>query len=106
MTKEQECAALRDDAQSTLDAERIDDKPCKKDTDCMAAKGRACEFNCTNIAFPKADQKDWDKDVAKVKDGPCKKWMEMGCKKPDAKAPTCEKEKMKPACDKGHCILK
>ena len=106
-TKDQQCDTLRNDAQSEMDAEIIKvDKACKKDADCMPIKGRACGFACTSGAIPKGEQAEWDKEMASVKGGPCKKWEEMGCKKADAKPPTCDKDKMKAACDKGHCILK
>ena len=106
-TKEQQCETLQSDAQAEMDAERIKvDKACKKDADCMPIKGRACQFICTNGSIPKAEQADWDKEMTSVKAGPCKKWDELGCKKPDAKPPTCSDDKKKPACDKGHCILK
>lgn len=107
MTKEQQCEALQSDAQSEMDAERIKvDTACKKDADCMPIKGRACQFICTNGSIPKAEQKEWDREMASVKDGPCKKWAELGCKKPDAKPPTCSDEKKKPTCTAGHCSLK
>ena len=79
---------------------------CKKDADCMPIKGRACQFICTNGSIPKAEQAEWDKEMTAVKAGPCKKGDELGCKKPDAKPPTCSDDKKKPACDKGHCALK
>ena len=106
-SKDEQCTALQNDAQSEMDAERIKvDKQCKKDADCMPIKGRACQFICTNGSIPKAEQADWDKEMAAVKAGQCKKWEEMGCKKPDAKPPTCSDDKKKPFCDKGHCTLK
>jgi hypothetical protein len=106
-TKEQQCEALQSDAQSEMDAERIKvDKACKKDADCMPIKGRACQFICTNGSIPKSEEKEWTRELAAVNEGPCKKWNEMGCKKADAKPPTCSDDKKKPACDKGHCILK
>jgi hypothetical protein len=107
MTKDQQCDALQTDAQSELDAERIKaDKECKKDADCMPIKGRACQFICTNGSIPKAEQKTWEKAMSQAKDGACKKWADLGCKKPDAKPPTCSDDKKKPSCDKGHCTLK
>src|SRR5215207_5436091 len=45
--KQAACDALLDDANSSLDAERIAvDKLCKKDADCMPINGRACGFVC------------------------------------------------------------
>jgi hypothetical protein len=106
-TKEQQCETLQSDAQAEMDAERIKvDKTCKKDADCMPIKGRACQFICTNGSIPKSEQAEWDREMKAVNDGPCKKWNELGCKKADAKPPTCSDDKKKPACDKGHCILK
>ena len=106
-SKEEQCETLRNDAPSEMDAEIIKvDKPCKKNDDCMAVKGRACGFVCVTAAIPKAEEKDWTKEIGTVNDGPCKKWKEMECAKADAKKPTCEKDKMKATCEKGHCILK
>lgn len=107
MSKDQQCDALQADAQSEMDAERIKvDKACKKDADCMPIKGRACQFICTNGSIPKAEEKEWQRELTAVNDGPCKKWNDMGCKKPDAKPPTCSDDKKKPACDRGHCVLR
>jgi hypothetical protein len=104
--KQTECDALIDDANSTLDAERIAvDKECKKDADCVSIKGRACNFNCTNGAIPKALEKDWTAKVTKVKDGQCKKWTDNECAKLKTKPlPTCQDKKV--VCEKGHCNLK
>jgi hypothetical protein len=104
--KQSECDALLDDANSTLDAERIAvDKLCKKDADCMPIKGRACNFNCVNASIPKIEEKDWNESLTKVKDGPCKKWAENECSKLKTKPPpTCQEKKS--WCDKGHCALK
>jgi hypothetical protein len=104
--KEGECDALRDEANSTLDAARIGvDKVCKKDADCMAIKGRACTFDCANGAIPQGEQKGWDDAMAKVKGGACKKWTENECEKLRTKPPPkCEDKKV--WCDKGHCALK
>ncbi len=104
--KAAECEALLDDANSSMDAERIAvDKACKKDADCMPVKSRACAFNCVNAAIPKAEEKDWTENLKKVTDNQCKKWNEMDCAKLRTKpAPTCQDRKV--ACDKGKCILK
>lgn len=104
--KQAECDGLIDDANSTLDAQRIAvDKVCKKDADCVAIKGRACGFNCANGAIPKAEEKDWNAAVQKVKDGQCKKWNDNECSKLKTKPPpTCQERKV--WCDKGHCSLK
>jgi hypothetical protein len=104
--KQAECDALIDDANSTLDAERIAvDKLCKKDTDCMPIKGRACGFVCVNAAIPKIEEKDWNESLTKVKEGACKKWTENECAKLKTKPPpTCQDRKV--WCDKGHCALK
>lgn len=107
MTKDQQCDALLHDAQAEMDAEHIKvDTPCKKDADCVAVKGHACDFACVDGAIPKGEQKEWDREIASLKTGLCKKWEDDGCKKADAKPPTCSDDKKKPACDKGHCILK
>ncbi|HVJ93970.1 MAG TPA: hypothetical protein VM580_29475, partial [Labilithrix sp.] len=100
------CDALVDDANVTLDAERIAvDKVCKKDADCMPIKGRACGFVCVTGAIPKAEEKEWNESVQKVKDGACKKWTESDCVSLKTKAPpTCQERKV--ACEKGHCVLK
>jgi hypothetical protein len=104
--KQTECAALVDDANSSLDAERIAvDKVCKKDVDCMPIKGRACGFNCVTGAIPKVEEKEWNETLTKVKDGPCKKWDANECAKLRTKPPpTCQDRKV--WCDKGHCALK
>jgi hypothetical protein len=104
--KQTECDALLEDANSTLDAERIQvDKQCKKDTDCMPIKGRACGFVCVTGAIPKVEEKDWTGALTKVKDGPCKKWEANECAKLKTKPPpTCTERKI--WCDKGHCALK
>lgn len=107
MTKEQHCDELLHDAQAELDAEHIKvDTVCKKDADCMIVKGHPCEFACTDGAIPKAEQKEWDREMAQVKAAQCKKWSDLGCKKPDAKPPTCTDDKKKPTCDRGHCVLR
>lgn len=107
MTKEQQCDALLHDAQAEMDAEHIKvDTPCKKDADCTLVKGHACDFTCTDGAIPKGELKEWDRELAALKTGQCKKWEDLGCKKPDAKPPTCTDEKKKAACDKGHCVRK
>ena len=106
-TKEEQCDAILHDATAELDAEHIKvDTACKKDADCMTVKGHACEFTCVDGAIPKAEQKEWDREMAQVKAGPCKKWADLGCKKADAKPATCTEDKKKPACDKGHCVLR
>jgi hypothetical protein len=104
--KQGECDALIDDANSSLDAERIAvDKLCKKDADCMPIKGRACGFVCTTGAIPKAEEKEWNETLKKVQDGQCKKWNDNECAKLKTKpAPTCQDRKV--WCDKGHCALK
>lgn len=104
--KQAECDALLDDANSTLDAERIAvDKLCKKDADCMPIKGRACGFVCVTGAIPKIEEKDWNESLTKVKDGACKKWEANECAKLKTKPPpTCTERKV--WCDKGHCALK
>ncbi len=104
--KQTECDALVDDANSSLDAERIAvDKQCKKDADCMPIKGRACGFNCTTGAIPKSEEKEWNETLTKVKDNQCKKWNDSECAKLKTKpAPTCQDRKV--WCDKGHCALK
>lgn len=104
--KQAECDALLDDANSTLDAERIAvDKECKKDADCMPIKGRACGFVCVTGAIPKVEEKDWNEALTKVKEGSCKKWADNECAKLRTKpAPTCQDRKL--WCDKGHCSLK
>ena len=104
--KQAECDALVDDANSSLDAERIAvDKQCKKDADCMPIKGRACGFACTTGAIPKSEEKEWNETLQKVKDGQCKKWNENECASLKTKAPpTCQDRKV--WCDKGHCALK
>ena len=106
--KAAECTALRDEAQSEMDAERIKvDKICKKDADCMVIKGRACAFNCTSGAIPKAEEKDWTSELEKVKSGPCKKWTDMDCEKiAPPRAQTCTQEGKKASCQAGHCTLK
>lgn len=105
-SKQAECDQLMDDANSSLDAERIaHDKLCKKDADCMPIKGRACGFACTTGAIPKAEEKGWNETVKKVQDGQCKKWNDNECAKLKTKpAPTCQDRKI--WCDKGHCSLK
>lgn len=104
--KQAECDAWLDDANGTLDAERIAvDKPCKKDTDCMPIKGRACGFVCVTGAIPKAEEKDWSEALTKVKEGPCKRWADNECAKLKTKpTPVCQDRKL--WCDKGHCALK
>jgi hypothetical protein len=101
-----ECDKLRDDANQTLDAKRIEvDKDCKKDADCVPIKGRACGFDCVNAAIPKSLEKEWNTAVTKVKDGQCKKWDSNECSKSKTRPqPTCQDKKV--ACDKGRCILK
>lgn len=101
-----ECTALLDDANSTLDAERIAvDKLCKKDADCMPIKGHACGFLCVTGAIPKSEEKDWTEALTKVKEGACKKWEANDCAKLRTKPPpTCRDRKL--WCDKGHCALK
>jgi hypothetical protein len=106
-TKEQQCEAIVHDAQAELDAEHIKvDTACKKDADCILVKGHPCDFVCTDGAIPKAEKKEWDREMAQVKAGPCQKYADMGCKAADAKPPTCTDEKKKAACDKGHCVLR
>jgi hypothetical protein len=104
--KAAECDALVDEANQTLDAERIAvDKACKKDSDCMPVKARACAFNCANAAIPKSEEKDWTEAMTKVKDGACKKWTDNECAKLKTKPqPACQDKKV--WCDKGHCALK
>ncbi len=104
--KQAECDALIEDANSSLDAERIAvDKLCKKDADCMPVKGRACGFKCVTGAIPKAEEKEWNETLTKVKDNQCKKWDANDCIKLRTKAPpTCQDRKV--WCDKGHCALK
>jgi hypothetical protein len=104
--KQTECDELLNDANSTLDAERISvDKLCKKDADCMPIKGRACSFVCVTGAIPKVEEKDWKEALTKVNDGPCKKWTANECAKLRTKPPpTCQDRKV--WCDKGHCSLK
>jgi hypothetical protein len=102
----EKCDALVNDAQLALDDWRIkaDDK-CKKDSDCVVIKGRACGFNCTNGAIAKASEASWNETVAKVKDGQCKKWSEADCAKVKAKpAPQCQDKKA--ACVAGKCTAK
>ena len=107
MSKDQQCEALVHDAHAEMDAEHIKvDTPCKKDTDCMLVKGSACDFTCVDGAIPKAEQKEWDREIKSVTEGLCKKWLDTGCKKPDAKPPVCTNDKKKAACDKGHCVLR
>lgn len=105
-SKEAQCDALRAEAQSAMDAERIAvDKLCKKDADCMPIKGRACNFECVNGAIPKSEEKEWNEELKKVKEGPCKQWTDNECAKLDTRpAPKCEERKV--WCDKGHCALK
>jgi hypothetical protein len=104
--KQAECDGLIDDANSALDAERIAvDKLCKKDADCVPIKGRACGFNCVTGAIPKAEEKEWNETLSKVKDGQCKKWNDNDCAKLKTKpVPTCQERKV--WCDKGHCAVK
>ncbi len=104
--KQAECDALLDEANSSLDAERIAvDKLCKKDADCMPIKGRACGFNCVTGAIPKSEEKEWNETLTKVKDGQCKQWDANECAKLRTKPPpTCQDRKV--WCDKGHCVLK
>jgi hypothetical protein len=101
-----DCEKLRDDANETLDAKRIEvNKDCKKDADCVPIKGRACGFDCVNAAIPKSLEKNWNEAVSKVKDGQCKKWDANECAKLKTRpAPTCKDQKV--ACDKGSCVLK
>ena len=101
-----ECDGFRDDANTSLDAKRIEvDKDCKKDADCVGIKGRACGFDCVNGAIPKSLEKEWNATVTKVKDGQCKKWDANECSKLKTRPqPTCQDKKV--ACDKGRCILK
>jgi hypothetical protein len=102
-----DCDALLHEAQAAMDAEHIKvDKPCKKDADCMGVPGHACDFTCVDGAIPKAEQADWDEELAKVKEGPCKKWADNACAETSAPpAPTCKDDK-KVACVKAHCVLK
>ena len=104
--KQAECDALVDEANSALDAERIAvDKQCKKDADCMPVKARACSFACTTGAIPKAEEKEWNETLQKVKDGQCKKWSENACATLRTKpVPACQDRNV--WCDKGHCALK
>lgn len=101
-----ECAAIQDDANQALDAERIAvDKDCKKDADCVGIKGRACGFNCVTGAIPKALEKDWNAVVTKVKDNQCKKYDANECIKYKAvQTPDCKDRKI--ACEKSRCVLK
>lgn len=104
-----DCDKLVEEANVELDAERIKvDKACKKDADCIGIRGRACTFTCQNGAIPKAEQGDWDKEIANVKDHQCKKWSENECSKisPPKNPPTCADDAKKPSCNKGKCILK
>jgi hypothetical protein len=105
-SKEARCDALRNEAQSTLDAERIAvDKLCKKDSDCMPIKGSACNFECVNGAIPKSEEKDWNESLKKVKEGACKQWADNNCASVDTShPPKCVEKKV--WCDKGHCALK
>lgn len=101
-----ECDQLRDEANQSLDAERIAvDKDCKKDADCVGIKGRACGFDCVNGAIPKSLEKDWNARLQKVKDGQCKKWDDNECSKLKTKAqPECKDRKI--VCENKHCVLK
>lgn len=104
-----DCDKLVEEANVELDAERIKvDKVCKKDADCIGIRGRACTFTCQNGSIPKAEQAEWDKEVANVKDHQCKKWSENECSKisPPKNPPTCADDAKKPSCNKGKCILK
>lgn len=100
------CDALVDEANSTLDAERIAvDKLCKKDDDCIAIRGRACAFNCVNAAIPKSEEKEWNEALEKVKNGPCKQWTEKSCASLRTRPqPACKERAV--WCDKGHCAVK
>lgn len=102
-----DCDALVAEAQAEMDAEHIKvDKPCKKDADCVGVKGHACDFTCVDGAIPKGELAEWDKELARMKDGTCKKWADNECATISAKAaPTCQEGK-KPACQAGHCVLK
>jgi hypothetical protein len=104
--KQAECKGLADEATLALDTKRIEfDKGCKKDSDCLVVKGRACAFHCPNGAIPKADEKAWNDAVAKAKDGSCKKWTDNDCAKlRTTPEPTCEDKKA--WCEKGRCALK
>jgi hypothetical protein len=106
--KAAECTHLANDAHSEMDAEIIKvDTGCKKDADCMVVKGHACDFTCVTAAIPKAEEKEWTRELGVMKSGPCKKWAELDCaKEGDGKAPTCSDDSKKAACKAGHCVLK
>ena len=102
------CTTHLHDAQAEMDAELIKvDTTCKKDADCMTVKGHACDFTCTTAAIPKAEQKEWDREMTALGTGACKAWTDGDCAKlTDTKAPTCADEGKKASCQKGHCVLK
>ncbi len=105
-SKEEQCTALRNEAQSALDAERIAvDKLCKKDSDCMPIKSRACNFECVTAAIPKSEEKEWNETLKKVQEGACKQWADNDCASVvKREPPKCVERKV--WCDNGHCALK
>jgi hypothetical protein len=102
-----DCDTLLHDAQAAMDAEHIKvDKPCKKDADCVGVKGHACDFACVDGAIPKGEQAEWDSELTKVMEGPCKTWEASGCPSTSpAPAPMCKDDK-KVVCVNAHCVMK
>lgn len=102
------CNAFHDEAQTEMDAEQIKvDHECKADGDCIAVTSHACDFKCSNAAIPKNDLGNWDAELKKVKDGPCKKWTDGDCATttPPPAGFQCKDDK-KPACVNKHCVMK
>lgn len=102
-----ECKKLSEEGSAEMDAEQIKvDHECKADGDCVAVTGRACSFKCMNAAIPKNDQANWDAELTKVKDGPCKKWTDGECATTTPPPATCKDEGKKAKCVNKHCVLR
>lgn len=102
-----QCKALSDEAQAEMDAEQIKvDHECKADSDCVAVTSRACLFKCENAAIPKGDLANWDAELKKVKEGPCKKWTEGDCATTTPPPANLQCQEKKPACVNKHCVMR
>lgn len=102
-----ECQKLLDDAQGSLDAERIAvDKECKTDADCRTVNAVACDMKCVSAAIPTNETKDWEDNLKQHVNGMCDKFKAGDCGRHSlTNAATCH-DGQKPYCEKGHCLLK